>query len=41
LFGITLQALSNAVRDVEKRREGDKRLDIELKKIKESITTQG
>jgi len=41
LFGITLQAVTNAVRDVEKRREGDKRLDIELKKIKESITTQG
>lgn len=40
VFGITIQAVTNAVRDVEKRREGDKRLDIELKKIKESIGAQ-
>jgi REP element-mobilizing transposase RayT len=40
VFGITIQAVTNAVRDVEKRREGDKRFDLELKKIKESIGAQ-
>jgi putative transposase len=40
VFGITIQAVTNAVRDVEKRREGDKRLDLELKKIKERIGVQ-
>lgn len=40
MFGITLQAVTNAVRDVEKRREEDKRLELELKKIKEGIGGQ-
>ncbi len=40
VFGITIQGVTNAVRDIEKRREGDKRLDLELRKIKESIGAQ-
>lgn len=40
VFGITIQGVTNAVRDVEKRREGDKRLDLKLKKIRESIGAQ-
>lgn len=40
VFGITIQAVTNAVRDIERRREEDKRLDTELERIKESIGTQ-
>jgi len=37
IFGITIQAVTNVVRDVEKRREGDRRFDSELKRIKEIV----
>jgi hypothetical protein len=36
-FGITIQAVTNAARDVEKMREGDGRFNSELKRIKEIV----
>jgi len=37
VFGITFQAVTNAVKSVEKRREGDRRFNSELKRIKEIV----
>ena len=37
VFGITIQAVTNAVRDVEKRREGDRKFNSVLKRIKEIV----
>jgi chromosomal replication initiation ATPase DnaA len=37
VFGITIQAVTNAVRGVEKRREGDRRFNSELMRIKEIV----
>jgi len=39
-FWITIQGVTSAVTDVEKRREGDKGLNSKLKRIKESIGAQ-
>ena len=36
-FGVTIQAVTNAVRDVERKREGDERFNSELKRIKEIV----
>jgi chromosomal replication initiation ATPase DnaA len=36
-FGITIQAVTNAVRDVEKRKEVDRRFNSELMRIKKII----
>jgi putative transposase len=37
VFGITIQAVTNAVRGVEERREEDRRFNSELKRIKEAV----
>ncbi len=37
IFGITIQAVTNAVKDVEKRREGNGKWNSELKRIKEIV----
>jgi chromosomal replication initiation ATPase DnaA len=37
VFGITIQAVTNAVRSVEKRREGNRGFNSELKRIKEIV----
>ena len=37
VFGVTIQAVTNAVRDVERKREGDERFNSELKRIKEIV----
>ncbi len=41
VFGITIQAVTNAVRSVEKRREGDRRFKSELMRIKEFLKGSG
>jgi chromosomal replication initiation ATPase DnaA len=37
VFGITIQAVTNAVREVEKRKEADRRFNSELMRIKKII----
>jgi len=41
VFGITIQVVTNAVRSVEKRREGDRRFKSELMRIKEFLKGSG
>ena len=41
VFGITIQAVTSAVMGVEERREGDRRFNSELKKIKEAVGGKG
>lgn len=40
IFGITIQAVTNAVRDIEKRREHDRKLNKEIILIKKEIIKQ-
>ena len=37
VFGITIQVVTNTVMGVEKRREGDRRFNSELKRIKQIV----